>query len=167
MSELTTQQQMVLEQQYRRYDVVESTGEHLDSKAATVLQAGAFVIALTGVVALPDVVRSPQPPVPVLIGIAVAFGLFLGMILCAIWAWRPAGHKQAGAVTWEEAFDAYINEDSDGCFRQVLSDLLGATAANMTRNERKARYVTAAVWLLALQVASILALAVAAELLPL
>ncbi len=41
-----------------------------------------------------------------------------------------------------------------------------AMRANMTRNARKARYVTIAAWLLALQVAGILALAVAAALLP-
>ncbi len=165
MSELTTQQQMVIEQQYRRYDVVERTGEHLDSKAATVLQAGAIIIALTSVVSLPAVVRSPAPPLLALIGIMVAFGLFFGMIICAILAWRPSGHKQNGAATWDEAFDAYINENPERCFDQVLSDLLGSTAANMTRNERKARYVTASAWLLALQVAGILALAVAAALL--
>jgi hypothetical protein len=160
---LTTQQNLVLEQSRRLYDGVDRTGEHLDGKASAVLQAGSLIIALTSATTLPSLVSS-QPSPPVLAGLAVGFLAFIGMTVCAILAWRPQEHKQVGATTWDDLFDMYISKEMDDAYNQVLYDLSCAITANMAANERKARYVALATWLLVLQVVGILVLALASGL---
>ena len=86
---------------------------------------------------------------------------FIGMIVCAVLAWRPQDHKLVGATTWDEFFDHYISKELDDAYNQVLSNLSNAITINLAANQRKARYVTAATWLLALQVTGILVIALA------
>lgn len=162
--QLTTQQMLVLEQTQRLYDGVDRTGEHLDNKAATVLQAGSLIIALTGATTLPAVIAANSSPWT-LAALAGSFLLFITMVACAIFAWRPNTHEQPGRADWDSFFDEYISRERDEAYNQVLSNLMGAIQVNQAGNKRKARYVTAAAWLLALQVAGILVLAVAGALL--
>jgi hypothetical protein len=156
----TIQKQLVLEQTQRLYDTVDRTGEHLDGKAATVLQAGSLIIALTSATTLPSLVGA-QPSPWMLGGLVCGFLAFIGMTICAILAWRPGDHKLSGSPDWDNFFDLYISQEMDDAYNQVLSNLGIAVAANMATNARKARYVTLATWLLVLQVVGILVLAVA------
>lgn len=162
--QLTTQQELVLEQTQRLYDGVDRTGEHLDNKAATILQAGSLIIALTGATTLPAVIAA-NASLWTLAAVAGSFLLFIAMVACAIFAWRPDTHEQAGRADWDSFFDEYISRERDEAYNQVLSNLMGAIQVNQAGNKRKARYVTAAAWLLALQVAGILVLAVGGALL--
>lgn len=162
MSEqLTTQQYLTLDMLWKKYEARERTREHLDNKAATILQAGGLVVALTGAVSIPTI-TGPNPSPWILAGLAFLFALFLGMILCALWAWRPSGHTLAGPADWESLYNDYINESADNCYAQVLSNLLDTTADNGVYNERKARYIAWAGWLFAVQVLGIPLFALAA-----
>lgn len=160
---LTTQQNLVLGQTQRLSDSVDRTGEHLDGKAAAVLQAGSLIIALTGATTLPTLVGSSPAPW-LLVGLAAGFGAFIGMTICAVLAWRPNGHKLAGSADWDTYFDLYISKEADDAYNQVLHNLSRAITANQSANERKARYVTWSAWLLALQVAGILVIALGSAL---
>lgn len=160
---LTTQQQLVIEQAQRLYDTVDHTGEHLDGKASTVLQAGSLIIALTGATTLPSLVAGTSAPW-VLPGVAVGFLAFIGMTVCAILAWRPDDHKLVGQPDWDGFYDNYISKEKDEAVSQVLSNLAAAIKHNMAANERKATYVTAATWLLVAQVVGILVIALASAL---
>ncbi len=162
--QLTEQQRLTLDMLWRKYDAKERTREHLDSKAGTILQAGGLVITLTGAVAIPTIVTQ-NPTGWTLAGLAFAFALFLGMILCALLAWRPSDHTLVGPTEWDALYNEYVNETLDQCFAHVISNLLGATERNGAWNDRKANLVGLAGWLFAAQVAGILALAVVAALL--
>lgn len=160
---LSIQQQLVLEEQLRMLEAKDRTGEHLDGKAATVLQSGGLVIALTGAVSIPAFVSQQTPWV--LVGIAFAFAMFLGMLLCAILAWRPSPYAVPGAKTWDELFSDYLYKSGTECYDQVLSNVFAAVRQNHAHNEHKALLVQWAGWLFAVQVAGILVLAVAGALL--
>lgn len=160
---LTTQQNLILEQTQRLYDTIDRTGEHLDGKAATILQAGSLIIALTSATTLPALVTSQATPW-IIAGAAIGFFAFIGMTVCAILAWRPQAHKLVGATTWDDFFDLYISKQADEAYNQVLVNLSHAITANMAANQSKARYVTWSAWLLALQVTGILAIALASAL---
>lgn len=155
---LTTQQQLVLEQTQRLYDTLDRTGEHLDGKAAAILQAGSLIIALTGATVLPSLVASTKSPWLVA-GLAIGFAAFIGMTICAIVAWRPADHQLVGSESWDNFFDLYISKEVDDAYNQVLGNLSDAIAANKDANEVKVRYVTVGAWLLVVQVVGILAMA--------
>ena len=75
---ITAQQQLVIEQQQRYYDAVDRTGEHLDGKAAALLQVGSLVITIAGLATLlgPQPARSPWA----LGALAAVALLFMGMI---------------------------------------------------------------------------------------
>lgn len=160
---LTTQQQLVLEQNRRLYDTVDRTGEHLDGKASAILQAGSLIIALTGATTLPSLVGAAPAP-PVLAGLAVGCLAFIGMTVCAILAWHPSDHKLVGSPDWDKYFDLYISKELDDAYNQILADFSHATSLNMVANARKARYVMWATWLLVLQVVGILVIALASAL---
>jgi hypothetical protein len=160
---LTTQQNLVLEQTQRLYDNIDRTGEHLDGKAAAILQAGSLIIALVGATTLPSLVTNSTMPW-VLAGAATGFVAFIGMTICAVLAWRPSEHKYVGSLSWDNFFDLYISKELDDAYNQVLINLSDAIKANIAANERKARYVTLGTWLLVLQVAGILVIALGSAL---
>lgn len=151
---LTAQQQLVIEQQQRYYDAVDRTGEHLDGKAAALLQVGSLVITIAGLATLlgPQPARSPWA----LGALAAVALLFMGMIACIVMAWRPADHKLPGSTDWDTMFDRYISCPVDDAYNLALVNLLDATAYNLARNRHKAGLVTLAGWLLVAQVGAIL-----------
>jgi hypothetical protein len=156
---ITTQQQLILEQQRRLCDTIDQTGIHLDNKAATILQAGGLIVAITGATVLPSAINN-QPQL--LWGVAAGFLIFIAMIITAIAAWRPQGHLLVGnGADWDSFFDDYISRDVEDAYGTVLKNLLDATIANQAANHRKARYVNIAAWLFAGQVTAILILSVA------
>lgn len=159
-SALTLQEQMVLDSLNRTYANSVQTGDHLDNKATALLQAGGLVIALTGVVKIPEFVATPTLWAG--LGIAIAFLAFAGMILLAVLAWRPSSFAHAGGIEWDEIFDDYLLVDAEKCFNQVLSDLTSAIQQNFARNTAKSRYVHLSALLFAAQVVGVLVLALSA-----
>ena len=158
--EVSPQRQLVLEQKYRMFENSIQVGDHLDSKASGLLQAGGLVIALTGVVKIPGFVANPD--LWGIIGIAVAFFAFAGMVLLAVLAWSPADFGHPGNTNWDEIFTDYIHQDVDACFDQILADLLEAIERSAKRNRSKAGYVTWAAGLFAVQILGVLLLAMVA-----
>lgn len=160
MDVITHQQRLVLDSQQRRAETIDRTGEHLDNKAMSILQAGGLIVAIAGATTLPAFVASITSPW-MLSGVAVGFVLFIAMVYCALKAWSPTSHEIAGPSDWDAAFDDYISKEVDDAYNQVLSDIMAVADHNKATNERKAKYVQAAGWLLAGQVAAILILSVA------
>ena len=158
--EVSPQRQLVLEQKYRMFENSVQVGEHLDSKASALLQAGGLVIALTGVVKIPGFVANPD--LWSTIGIAIAFFAFAGMVLLAVFAGLPSDFGHSGNTNWDEMFADYIHQDVDACFDQILADLLEAIERSVQRNRSKARYVTWAAVLFAVQILGVLFLALVA-----
>lgn len=154
---LTPQQAMILDQQHRMLDTRSATGDQLDAKAGSLLQAGGLVIALAGAVNLPGFVS--QPSALGTLGIAIAFGAFAGMVVCAALAWAPSKYAIPGTSDWEEIFQDYLFLPVDGCLEQVLIDLISTTKIHETRNRAKSRYVAWATWLFAVQIVGVLVLA--------
>lgn len=160
MDELTTQQRLVLDHKYRSFEMSKLTGDHLDSKASTLLQSASFIIALIGALKIPDVFTSPSGWA--LLGLGVAFLAFAGMLLLALLAWRPSTVNLPAPQDWDFLFDRYVYEDAEGCFVQILADLNDATDTSIDRNAAKARFVTWSVWLFMVQIAGLLLLALTA-----
>lgn len=135
-------------------------GDHLDSKASALLQAGGLVIALTGVVKIPSFVANPD--LWGIIGISLAFLSFAGMVLLAVIAGLPSSFGHSGEIKWDEIFADYIDQDVDACFNQILADLLEAIERSAKRNRSKAGYVAWSSGLFAVQIVGVLLLALAA-----
>lgn len=164
MSEpLTTQQQLLLDQQLRMLEARNQAGDQLDNKASTVLQSGSLIIALVTAVSLPTFLNQQQQPLTFL-ALAFALAIFGAMVVCSFLAWRPQDYFIPGALTWESMWDNYINATEEEAYRRVLSNLLKATDVHTRRNERKARYVKWATWLLVAQVVGILVIALLSSL---
>lgn len=148
---------MVIQQRYAMLSTVNQTGEQLDNKAATLVQAGGLIIALVGVVKIPDFVGSPTPWA--IASIALAFLAFAGMVVCAQLAWTPSRSVLPGTQDWDFLSTNYLNEDVPGCFDQILSDLFEAIRTHRQRNDHKAWLVSLAAWLFMAQIVGVLALA--------
>jgi hypothetical protein len=153
--DLTTQQQLVLERTRWMLDAKEKTRDALDAKAATILQSSSLVIVLTGAVGISTM--ATEYASSWMLGVVVfAFFVFLLMLICALWAWKPSVHSLPGSTDWDTLYNDYINEDADTCFSKVLSDTLNSIEKNHKYNEQKSRLVSWAGWLFAAQVAGIL-----------
>lgn len=164
MSEqLTPQQQLLLDQQWRMLDDRSQAGDHLDNKAAAILQAGSLIIALVGAVSIPPVLAQQSPPI-LLGGLAFALAVFAGMLVCALLAWQPRDYRVPGSTSWNSMWNNYVNAGLQDAFAQILSNIQAATETHERRNALKARYVTWGTWLLVLQVAGILLIALAGAL---
>lgn len=157
---LTVQEQIVMAHLNRTYANSIQTGDHLDSKATALLQAGGLVIALTGVVRIPAFVANPTPWA--IVGISLAFLAFAGMILTALKAWNPSDFSHAGAIEWDEMFNAYLLKDVQNCYNQALYDLSSAIEDMFARNINKTKYIRLSALLFALQITGVLLLALAA-----
>ena len=155
---LTPQQQLVLEQRQKALDIHIQTGDHLDGKAATIMQAGGLLIALSGAVRIPAFIYNP-PSLSPQIALTIAFGAYLAMLLLSLWAWMPSKSVSPGRNDWDWLYNSYISEGIDRCFEQILSDLVCSIDGQLDRNRHKARNVIIATWLLAIQLIGILALA--------
>lgn len=161
MSEqLSSQQQMVLDEQRLLLSRTTDTGIHLDGKAATILQAGGLIIALVGATSLPAFVYAPVT-IWQKVALAAAFLAFLGMVLAALRAWRPSEFASPGTLDWNELFTDYIYQDIDTCYEVALNNLLETTRHTLQRNQAKAKWVNISVYLFGLQIAAVLALALA------
>lgn len=159
--QMSVQQQLVLEQRYKALDLHTLTGDHLDGKAQTLLQAGSLIIGLSSAVTIPTFVYQP-PNVWAQSGIAIAFVAFGAMLLSSLNAWTPSKTTIPGENDWNELFDKYLYESTTGCFDKVLSDLVYTINRLHERNARKARLVILSTWLLAVQIVGILILALTA-----
>lgn len=157
--ELSSQEQLVLEQRYKRLDFSLQTGDQLDNKASTLLQSSSIVIGLTGAVAIPTFATNATTPWQ--IGALIfAFFVFLLMILAALIAWWPSRVAYPGDVGWDNLFNLYINQPLKVSYHQLLSDVEEAFRVSCDRNVRKGRLVRFSCFLFALQVAGILMLAI-------
>lgn len=155
---LTTQQQLVLEQNLRMLERSSAVGDHLDSKAALVFQSGALITGLLGAVSIPTFAYNPASWWQ-LVAMTVAFLAFAGMLALALRAWWPSKFSHPGALDWDETFTAYIDVAEGNCYNQVLSDTKDVLSDMLNRNRDKAYFVNAAAFLLLIQVAAILILA--------
>lgn len=154
---LTVQEQMVMAHLNRTYANSIQTGDHLDNKATALMQAGGLVIALTGVVKIPGFASNPTAWAAV--GISLAFLAFAGMILAAVKAWNPSNFSHAGAIEWDEMFNAYLLKDVQDCYSQELYDLSSAIEDMFARNISKGKYVRLSALLFAIQIVGVLILA--------
>ncbi|MBW7881186.1 MAG: hypothetical protein H3C34_00880 [Caldilineaceae bacterium] len=159
---MTVQQQLTLEACQRMLDTRIQTGEHLDNKAATILQAGSLIIALFGATSVPTMMYS-QGSVGltwVYVPVTLVFGMFLAMVFVSLRAWNPSEHEIPGTTDWNQIVNGYLSVSIVDCYDQILSDLLQSIESNKRRNEKKACYVTMSIVLLGLQVLVILVTAV-------
>lgn len=160
MSEFNAQRQAILAHQYKAMEMTNSNGDHLDNKAATLLQSGAFIIALVGAVKIPSYVYAPNTAAT--IGIIIAFAAFAGMILLALRAWFPSDVKLPGTIDWAFLWNEYVYAAGEEFFNQMLSDVQDVITESIARNAIKARCVTYATWLFIVQIVGILILALTA-----
>lgn len=121
---LNIQQSLLLQQKYQALEIINQANDSLDKKAATLLQASALIVALTGVLSIPGFIRTDNPVAWAKVGIAVAFLLFAGMIILSAIAWFPKGYYLPGSLDWDwdELYKQYLLVDSDSSFNQVLRD---------------------------------------------
>lgn len=159
--QLSVQQQLVLEQQYKALERFTQTGDHLDGKAMAIFQAGSLIITLTSAVSLPAFVSQPAT-LPMRVGLIIAFGAYLLMLLLALLAWLPSKSLTPGTPDWDNLFREYLYQDATTCFDKVLSNIVDSSAAHIKRNKWKANCVRGSAILLAVQIAGILVLALAA-----
>lgn len=160
MSDFTAQQQAIIEHKYKTLEMSNQNGDHLDNKASTLLQAGAFIIALVGAVKIPAYVYTPNTLAT--IGIIIAFAAFAGMILLALRAWFPSNVTLPATVDWDFLWQEYVYETPEGCLNQILTDLNNVTVEYIARNAIKARCVTWSTWLFIVQIIGVLILALTA-----
>lgn len=158
-TQLSVQQQMLLEQRYKRFDYSMQAGDHLDAKASTLLQSSSIVTGLTGALAFSAFTSQPNSVLQVA-ALSFAFLLFLGMILAALVAWLPSSFEIPGSGDWDELFNRYIHQDLRVCYDQLLVDVEYAHQLSSKRNSRKTTLIKLSCCLFALQIVGILVLAI-------
>lgn len=157
--QLSTQQQLVLEQMQRLYDNEERTGEHLDNKAMAILQTGSLIVALASVTVLSNISQISRSAWTVSASI-FGFVLFGSMVLLSLSAMKPREHKTVGTPDWIYMHANYINKEPNEAYTQLLANLVEATKANGKANKHKAKLVERATWSVVFLVAEILVLAI-------
>lgn len=150
-AEYAAQVEVMLDRLDKNLNLSWQTGDHLDNKAATLLQASSIVTGLTGVIAVPAFVSAPSSGGEIL-ALAVAFATFVGMIVCALLAWWPSNLSYPGGYKWDTIFPNYIAKDLPDCKDQLLADTLEALRLALERNVWKSRMVRISGMLFALQV---------------
>lgn len=155
MSQLTLQQDLVLQQKYVSLQAALQAGDSLDNKGMSLLQAGGLIVTLTTVLSISGFVSANPTPV-LLLGVGVAFVAFLTMVYLSIQAWLPGKVNMPGTRDWDEIFNDYINEEPDKCFEQVLADTTESITLIEEANQRKGQRVRWSAYLLIAQVAGLL-----------
>lgn len=158
-AEYMPQVEVILERLDKNLESSWRTGDHLDGKAATLLQASSIVTGLTGLVAIPAFVSAPAACVlsdPSTCGdvlaLAAAFATFVGMIVCALIAWWPSSFSYPGGADWDTAFHNYVAKEMPDLKDQLLADTLEALRLSRERNRWKSRMVRISCGLFALQI---------------
>lgn len=154
---LSVQQQLVLQQRYYALDQLVKANESLDQKSITLLQASSLIFALIGVLQFPKALYNPS--LWIWIAIVVAFILFLSMVVCLIKAWSPTDHTIPGKNDEHKMFNEYIWVSDDESFKQILSDCKEAYDRSKKTNSRKAKYIVWAAWIFVAQVFGLLFIA--------
>ena len=136
---LNIQQSLLLQQKYQALEIINQANDGLDKKAATLLQASALIVALTGVLTIPGFIRTDNPVAWAQVGIAIAFLLFAGMIILSTIAWFPQSTYLPGSLDWDwnELYYQYLLVDSESCFNQVLRDCTITIERLKVLNSRK------------------------------
>lgn len=157
MSELTAQHELVLQQKYTLLQAVLQSSDTLDSKASTLLQSGGLIVALVGVVSIPGFVTNPSTAAK--IGIGVAFGAFLLMVILSLRASLPSKVEMPGALNWDEIHQDYLFETLDNCYQQILSDCIQSIQLIQETNERKSTFIVWSALLLIVQIGGLFSIA--------
>ena len=155
MSQLTVQQELVLQQKYASLQAVLQAGDSLDNKGMSLLQAGGLIVMLTTVLSIAGFVSANATSI-LLLGVGVAFVAFLLMIYLFIQVWLPGKINMPGTRDWAEIFNAYVNEEPGKCFEQVLADTIESITLIEEANQRKGRRIRWSAYLLVTQVGGLL-----------
>ena len=115
MSQLSLQQELVLQQKYQQLQIVLQAGDSLDRKGMTLLQAGGLIVTLGTVLSISGFVATHPSPI-FMVGIGIAFMAFLLMVWLSVQTWLPRDMEIPGTRDWDEIFQNYIYEDADRAF---------------------------------------------------
>jgi len=128
---------LVLEQVLARLQLARESNRILDEKADRLMQAGALVMALLSLVSLSSLL-SIIPKEAAIVGIVIAGGVFIVMIITSFSATIPEENPMVGPEDWEEAYNDYLYKDDERSFQQVLSDVFEVTDRIQALNANKA-----------------------------
>ncbi len=128
---LDVRHELVREEKYRLFSMMQGFNDNLDRKATSLRQAGLFTVAL--VIAL---VISGFAWVP----LAVAAVFSVSIITLTTKILSPAYNKLPGVADWDTV-NEYLLAPVESCFKQVLSDILAASETAEVINKRKASFV--------------------------
>lgn len=155
MSQLSLQQELVLQQKYQQLQIVLQAGDSLDRKGMTLLQASGLIVTLGTVLSISGFVATHPSPI-FMFGIGIAFVAFLLMVWLSAQAWLPRDMEVPGTRNWDEIFQDYIYEDADQCFQQILADTIESISLNNIANLLKGERIRWSVYLLIAQVGGLL-----------
>lgn len=160
-SDLSPQHKLLIEQQYFSLTQIDRANEQLDTKALQLLQISGLILALVGALEMPSFIIG-DPTLLAMIGIAIGFLSFLGMIALLMLTVTPATSYVPGTQDWDKIYDKYITVELVDSYDKILMDCLHAFDKLSILNQHKANNLRWAVGLFLFQVVGLLILAMTA-----
>ena len=122
-------------------------------------RAASLIITLTGIVGIPSNFVAQDPSRWAMIGLAIAFAAFAGMVGLAIWAWLPTNFYVPGTLDRDSLYDDVISLYDIYGYDQILQNVLDCAQDNQAVNERKANLIKASAVLFILQILGLFVMA--------
>lgn len=142
--DLNVKNQMLLDQKHQVLGLVDSAGDALDTKASALVQSGAVLLGVAGLLTTLGLVNESQlsaVDLVALVLVALAFG-------AAVWAANrvaaPSTHILPGAYgegAWNRMFERYLHVSEAESFDKMLSDYQNAIDKGLARNDLKALWL--------------------------
>jgi hypothetical protein len=133
---------LLLTQQYRRFDAIVSANEALDAKATTLLGASSLIVSLFGAVGLFRLASPGAGPSARLLVLLLVL-LFAAMVITVALAWWPRAAAFPGGADWPAMKQRFLDAPSHEAFTAALSDCIAATGSAVAVNRIKGRLVRA------------------------
>jgi hypothetical protein len=133
---------LLLTQQYRRFDAIVSANEALDAKATTLLGSSSLVVSLFGAVGLFRLASPGAGPWARLLVVLLVL-LFAAMVITVALAWWPRATAFPGGQDWQSMKQRFLDAGTREAFTAALSDSIAATENAVAVNSIKGRLVRA------------------------
>lgn len=130
-----------MDQQIYSLGQVDLANDAIDRKALGLLQLASLIWVLLALFATIEIIW---------------LVLFPLIIILSIYAVAPKETFHAGPDDWDKLCESYINQNSEACFNQVLSDYVEVIGKLLEINERKSRIVQISAVLFCVQVIGVM-----------
>lgn len=139
---LTDSQKLTLQEQIYSLDQIYRATEVVDEKAMVFLKLASLIWVLLVFLAT--------------IKIMWLILLFSAIMILMVYVSLPTVSYHPGTSDWEQLYTEYVNQDSNACFDQVLSDYSETMVKMLEINECKSRIVRCSAILFCVQIIGVI-----------